>query len=300
MKIVTTLILLLFTSALSAQALKHDRLTGTVWDCSLDGKAVGTITFKEGNVVTPSWQAETEWKPILNGVEIFGVPLTYENQTFAGFSTTGKTVMLTLAGGGPEPIPATAAPMVDTAPETPTASPAPAPAPDVTFEKLPTVKLARGQDHRFTISGQKTAFGRSTNRTWETSWGSYIEEIERSATYQFKVGHFGGEGAGFFEVLFLGKDAAGNPIPYAFDSRRMSVNGDTAFEFDIFHKSSDSMYRALNIRIKAGTKPDSWVAWMRTGDTLMGLAAGRGSLVDYYEARPMELVALAKQVVKTQ
>lgn len=292
------LLILFLTSPLSAQALKHDRLTGTVWDCSLDGKAVGTLTFKEGNVVTPSWQAETEWKPILNGVEIFGVQLVYENQSFAGFSTTGKSVTLTLAAGGPEPTPAPATTMTAASPEP--ASAAPAPTPDVTFEKLPAVKLARGQDHRFTISGQKTAFGRSTNRTWETSWGSYIEEIERSATYQFKVGHFGGEGAGFFEVLFLGKDSNGDPIPYAFDSIRMTVNGDTAFEFDIFHKSTDSMYRALNIRIKEGTKPDSWVAWMRSGDTIMGLAAGRGSLVDYYEARPMELVALAKEVVKKQ
>lgn len=291
MKTLLALIASLFSLAVGSNAsaqVNYERLPGSIWDVASGDRILGTLTFKDATTAATSWAGETTWTKSPAGVAIFGVDLVYESASFSGINSSGQVITMVLQSTGA----AASVPM-------PTATPAPASdVSEVRFDKLETVKLARGTDHAYRISGQKTAFGKSTNRTWETSWGSYIEEYERSATYLFKISHFGSQGTGCFEILFLGKTAEGDQYPYAFESRKMSVTGDTSMEFDVFHKSSDSMFRALNIRIKAGSKPDSWVAWMRNGDTLMGLTAGRGGLADRFEGNPAELIALAKQVIK--
>ncbi len=284
----------LFSLSMPAHSqIQHSRLPGTKWECLVDNRPLGTVTFADAAVVELSWQDASQWKATPNGIEIFGVSLVYAGQTFTGVNASGKTITLIHVPEETSTLPA-----AQTMAASPPADATPPEAAGTPFEKLQTVKLARGNDHRYSISGQKVSFGKSTNRVWQTSWGSYIKEFERSATYQFKVSHIGSEGTAYFEVLFLGKTAEGGQYPYSFESRKMSVNGDTSFDFDIFLKSTESRYRSLNIRIREGSKPDSWVAWMRDGDTLMGLTAGRGSLVDRYEANPAELIALAREVVK--
>lgn len=273
-----------------AQAqMNYERLPGSTWEVAVGNRILGTFTFKDAEKIETSWQGETAWKKTATGISIFGVDLTYIEGTFSGHNQNGEPVAIAYKSG---------AEMTEAAAPTKTpAESAPASAAQ-RFEQLELVKLARGTDHAFTVSGQKTAFGRSTNLVWETSWGSYIKEFERSATYTFEVSHFGGEATGIFEVLFLAKNTAGDQVPYAFTSRPVRVNGDMKIEIDIFHQSSDSLYRALNIRIQDGTLPDTWVAWVRNGDTLMGLAAGRGSIADRYKGNPSELIALAKKVVR--
>jgi hypothetical protein len=286
----TLIALALLFVALSAEGqLNYERLTGSTWEVAVGNRILGTLTFKDAETVTTSWQGETKWSKSANGVQIFGVDLTYIEGTFSGHNPKGEVVAMAYQKGADM----TAAPV-----ESPASPVSVASAEVKRFEQLESVKLARGNDHAFTVSGQKTAFGRSTNLVWETSWGSYIKEFERSATYTFEVSHFGGEATGIFEVLFLAKNTAGDQVPYAFTSRPVRVNGDMKIEIDIFHQSSDSLYRALNIRIQDGTLPDTWVAWVRNGDTLMGLAAGRGSIADRYKGNPSELIALAKKVVK--
>lgn len=286
----TLIALALLFVALSAEGqLNYERLTGSTWEVAVGNRILGTLTFKDAETVTTSWQGETKWSKSASGVQIFDVDLTYIEGTFSGHNPKGEVVAMAYQKGADM----TAAPV-----ESP-ATPVSVASAEVTrFEQLEIVKLARGNDHAFTVSGQKTAFGRSTNLVWETSWGSYIKEFERSATYTFEVSHFGGEATGIFEVLFLAKNTAGDQVPYAFSSRPVRVNGDMKIEIDIFHQSSDSLYRALNIRIQDGTLPDTWVAWVRNGDTLMALAAGRGSIADRYKGNPSELIALAKKVVK--
>ncbi len=296
-----TLLLLLacligLTTGLRAQV-NYEKLAGTKWQCQVDDQALGTVTFKDASQVDLSWQGVAPWKPAPGGVEIFGVALTYGDGSFIGLNAAGKTISLTHVAEPGEPAKAMA-PAAAENPTPPTAPKESKPSEEVKFETLESVKLARPSDHAFSIQGQKVSFGKSTNRTWDTSWGSYSEDYERNATFRFTVSHFGGEGSGVFEVLFLGKTYEGKQYPYGFESRRLSVNGNESFDFDLFQQASESLYKMLNVKIEGGSKPDTWIAWMRKGETLMGLSAGRGSVVDLYESNPDELIALVKKVVK--
>ena len=261
---------------------QHDKLPGSTWKVSVNEKELGTLTLTEGGSADLSWTTAQPWSPTETGIEILGTKLRYADKTFSGVNGSGNAILLTFLPAGEM-----AAKKEDAKPFN-----------DQLIDDVTVLKLSDNMGSRFSIDGRKTAFGKSTSTKWQSSWGSYIKDFERQAKYVFDVSHFGSKGTGNFEVLFLGKNSSGEIYPYAFESRKLTFSGDLKFEFDMFLRSNDSNYQALNIRILSGSKPDSWVAWFREGNTIMGLSAARGSLVDKYERNLGELLTMAKSVPK--
>ena len=273
MKTILLFLAIAFIAGISqAEDLQHDRLAGSEWTCTVAGREVGTLTFNDGGALGVSWIGEGTWAPIANGVQVLGADLIYANQTFTGANQAGDQIILTPAPAGAEL--------------------------DVRrIETLDQIKIVNALDHKFSVSGTQTAFERSAAVTWDPRWGIYSKAFEKNSSVDFTVRHLSAEREVFFEVLHLAKPEDGSELyGYSFDSRKAKIKGSVELEANALQISSDSVYNDLGVRITPGSKPAGWIAWVRDGENIMGLAASTSSLVDHYENKPQELLAGVKKV----
>jgi hypothetical protein len=113
------------------------------------------------------------------------------------------------------------------------------------------------------ITVVSNAIGKVTDKSWETSWGSYDKDVYRSrAVVVTVVSDYSGQG--ILEVHWLGSEAgrASNKGVVIFSKKEITLvaREPQSHEFAALFVESDANYEALDQRDRSGLKYAGWVA----------------------------------------
>lgn len=147
-------------------------------------------------------------------------------------------------------------------------APAPPPAP------TPPVVSASG----LKLTSVSNAVGKVTDKSWETSWGSYDKDVFRSrAVVITAVADTSGKA--ILEMHWIGS-VAGSPsdrgvVMFAKKEITLVAREPQTHEFAALFVESDANYKALGVRDREGLKYAGWVARVISPDgrTLTAIAA---------------------------
>lgn len=142
-----------------------------------------------------------------------------------------------------------------------------------------------------TVEIVSNAAGRLTDKSWETSWGSYDKDVFRSRALTVTVSAETA-GAVTLEIYWIGsiagKSSERGVVLTSKKSVEIAAQSPQSHEFAALFVESDAKYAALGVRDRNGLKYVGWVARLVGKDgSVLVTKASRPPLVDILKLPPL-------------